>query len=79
MKGKKYTFVEFVAAQEGDSFNEIEEVNLRWAENYIKSLTYLADMVHEGDCTKENMTCGLCLTELLLQEYKEYYFKKENI
>jgi len=72
----KYTFIEFIAAQEGDDFNVIEGDNLAWARSWIKGMGDLPNWRHEGDCTKENYTCTLCVYELYLKEYREYYFNK---
>jgi hypothetical protein len=74
----KYTFIEFIAAQEGDDFNVIEGDNLAWARSFVKGMGDLPNWRHEGDCTKENYTCTLCVYELYLKEYREYYFKEEE-
>jgi hypothetical protein len=74
----KYTFIEFIAAQEGDDFNVIEGDNLAWARSWIKGMGDLPNWRHEGDCTKENYTCTLCVYELYLKEYREYYFKQQD-
>lgn len=73
----KYTFVEFIAAQEGNDFNVIEPGNLAWATGFGKSLGISPTRVHSGDCTKENIPCLLCVIEIYLKEYREYYFNKE--
>jgi len=73
---KKYTFVEFTAAQEGRNFNIIEAENLEWATGFIESMSTSANLVHHGDCTKENISCPLCVYETLLREYREYYFEE---
>ena len=75
----KYTFVEFIAAQEGDDFNVIERENLEWAISFVISMGESSNLIHEGDCTKQNHTCTLCLYELYLKEYREYYFQPEFI
>jgi hypothetical protein len=75
----KYTFIEFIAAQEGDDFNVIEGDNLAWARSWIKGMGDLPNPIHEGDCTKENYTCTLCLYELYLKEYREYFFKEDTL
>jgi hypothetical protein len=75
----KYTFIEFIAAQEGDDFNVIEGDNLAWARSFVKGMGDLPNWEHEGDCTKENYTCTLCVYELYLKEYREYYFQPEFI
>jgi hypothetical protein len=74
----KYTFIEFIAAQEGDNFNVIEGDNLAWARSFVKGMGDLPNWEHEGDCTKENYTCTLCVYELYLKEYREYYFYPES-
>ncbi len=75
----KYTFVEFIAAQEGDDFNVIEPSNLTWAENFVKYMGDVGNLFHIGDCTKQNHTCTLCVYELYLKEYREYYFQLEFV
>jgi hypothetical protein len=75
----KYTFIEFIAAQEGDDFNVIEGDNLAWARSFVKGMGDLPNWEHEGDCTKENYTCTLCVYEQYLKEYREYYFQPEFI
>jgi hypothetical protein len=75
----KYTFIEFIAAQEGDDFNVIEPSNLTWAESFVKSMGDISNLIHEGDCTKQNISCTLCVYELYLKEYREYYFQPESI
>jgi hypothetical protein len=73
----KYTFIEFIAAQEGDNFNVIERENLEWAKSFVKGMGESSNSIHEGDCTKQNHTCALCVYELYLKEYREYYFQPE--
>lgn len=84
---KKYTFVEFVAASEhgiipdkdGYSF---DNPNPQWLEtwkNWIPDfLTTEPTSSHYGDCTKQNITCQLCLLEMLLKDYYKYYFHEEQ-
>ncbi len=74
----KYTFVEFIAAQEGDDFNVIEPENLTWATGFVESMGQSTNWIHEGDCTKQNHSCPLCVYELYLKEYREYYFREEE-
>jgi hypothetical protein len=74
----KYTFVEFIAAQEGDDFNVIEPHNLTWAKSFVKGMDDIGNLVHHGDCTKQNISCPLCIYELYLKEYREYYFNKQD-
>ena len=73
----KYTFMEFIAAQEGDDFNVIEQDNLDWAKGFVESMGRSGKWIHEGDCTKQNVSCPLCVYELYLKEYREYYFSEE--
>ena len=73
----KYTFEQFIAAQEGDDFNNIELSNLEWAIGFVESMGRSGKWIHEGDCTKQNISCPLCLYELYLKEYREYYFSTE--
>ena len=72
----KYTFVEFTSANEGRDFNVIEPDNLEWAEDFIKTMGRSANWIHDGDCTKQNISCPLCVYEMLLKEYREYYFEE---
>lgn len=74
----KYTFVEFIAAQEGNDFNIIEPDNLEWAKRFMGYMGNCADLVHHGDCTKHNVSCALCVYEMYLKEYREYYFKQQD-
>ena len=73
----KYTFEQFIAAQEGDDFNNIELSNLEWAIGFVESMGKSGKWIHDGDCTKQNVSCPLCLYELYLKEYREYYFSTE--
>jgi putative lipase involved disintegration of autophagic bodies len=74
----KYTFVEFIAALEGDDFNVIEPSNLKWAKDSVESMGNISDLIHLGDCTKQNISCPLCVYEIYLKEYREYYFKEQD-
>ena len=74
----KYTFVEFIAALEGDDFNVIEPINLKWAKGFVESMGNISDLIHHGDCTKQNISCELCVYEVYLKEYREYYFDKQD-
>ena len=76
--GSKYTFVEFIAALEGDDFNVIESSNLTWAKGFVESMGNVSDLIHEGDCTKQNISCPLCVYEIYLKEYREYYFNEQD-
>lgn len=73
---KKYTFVEFTAAQEGRNFKIIEPGNLEWAKGFIETMGRSANWIHDGDCTKQNISCPLCVYEILLKDYREYYFEE---
>ena len=72
---RKYTFVEFQAAMEGEDFDVLEESWVDHYRNYNNNHTpnSLND-VHSGDCTKSCHTCDLCLLEYNLKEYREYFF-----
>ena len=74
----KYTFVEFIAAQEGNDFNVIERDNLIWAKSFVEYMGDVGNLQHIGDCTKQNHTCTLCVYELYLKEYREYFFYPES-
>jgi putative lipase involved disintegration of autophagic bodies len=74
----KYTFVEFIAAQEGEDFNVIEPDNLEWAKRFVGYMGMCSNLIHIGDCTKENVSCILCVYEVYLKEYREYYFSQEE-
>lgn len=75
----KYTFIEFLAAYEGDDFDVIDPM---WLDHYKKSVNAYSEMLekesHGGDCTKEPYTCGLCLIEHQLKDYREYVFNEEK-
>lgn len=73
----KYTFAEFIAAQEGDDFNVIEPANLTWANSFVEGMKDTGNLIHDGDCTKQNVSCPLCVYEIYLKEYREYYFNIE--
>jgi hypothetical protein len=74
----KYTFEEFIAAEEGDDFNVIEPNNLKWAKGFVKSMGDSGNLIHFGDCTKQAISCPLCVYELYLSEYHQYYFSTED-
>lgn len=57
-----YTFAEFIAARDSESFDNIDPSWLKWAKEqflpeYQKIFT---EGKHEGDCTKQAFTCSLC-------------------
>lgn len=75
----KYTFVEFVAALESKDFDKIDEAWLVWANKFMNDQKEVfKKCIHAGDCTKQSHTCGLCLIETLLADYKRYYFQEEQ-
>lgn len=74
----KYTFAEFVAADESDDFDRIEPENLKWANRFVKLMGESGNEVHFGDCTKHSQSCMLCVHQRLLEEYHLYYFDEEN-
>ena len=71
---KKYSFIEFLAALEGDDFNTIKESNLIWAKNFANMKIDEND-THRGDCTNESTPCKLCSLQYHLELYKDYVFK----
>jgi hypothetical protein len=75
---KKYTFIQFVAALESDNFDEIDETWIPWATEFVSHLNSTARNVHHGDCTKQPVSCYLCVIEGLLKDYREYYFDEEK-
>lgn len=74
---KKYSLIEFVAANESEDFNNIEKSWLNWSKEFVPEL--LKQEGHQGDCTKHSHPCNLCVLENILEKYKKYYFnEKEN-
>jgi hypothetical protein len=75
----KYTFLEFVAAQEADDFNNIGPKDITWAAKFLNEFAqngrWEFNYEHFGDCTKFAGTCSLCLLKQLLQEYEDYFFR----
>lgn len=70
---KKYNFVEFIAATESESFDNINAESLQWATNFVECYNNnWHHMIHRGDCTNEPILCSLCLFELYLKQYREY-------
>jgi hypothetical protein len=49
----KYTFIEFLAAYESESFDAIEESAMTWAKHFLKSHENVWGEIHGGDCTKQ--------------------------
>jgi hypothetical protein len=74
---KKYNFTEFVAALEGENFDEIEPINLQWATETFGTIS-LKDQVHGGDCTKMPGTCYLCHLEDYLTQFHQYTFNENE-
>lgn len=80
----KYTFVEFLAACEGEEFDNIEESWMDWAKMFVKNMpTVLQDEFHGGGCTNEAYSCLICSYQTTLEDYSEYTFnesewRKEN-
>ncbi len=74
MKNKKYTFVEFIAAQESDDFDNIDPKWLEWAKKFVSGMGDMGDLVHNGDCTKQAISCLLCVYEQMLSSYHDYFF-----
>lgn len=76
---KKYSFVEYLAAMEGENFDVLEPKYLTWAKDFV---TYLMGVLHtefhHGDCTKAACSCPFCSLEGNLEDYKEYYFNTEQ-
>jgi hypothetical protein len=76
MENKKYTLFEFLGALESDDFDKPE---ISYIEDFKKFFPkYLEQQIHDGDCTKQPITCLLCCMETLLADYKEYYFNEEE-
>ena len=74
-KNRKMNFVEFIAWQESEDDNTINEDWLQHWYSIVKEFL-VSDSIekHFGDCTKNPCPCQLCTLETLLKEYKEYYF-----
>jgi hypothetical protein len=75
---KKYTFIQFVAANESDDFDSIDETWIPWAKEFVSHLNSDVVNIHHGDCTNQPVSCYLCTIENLLKNYKEYYFNEEE-
>jgi hypothetical protein len=76
---KKYTFHQYIAAIEGDDFDNITEDNLKWADQFIDAFPKIMKTeLHYGDCTNVPCTCTICIYRTLLLEYEEYYFNEEE-
>jgi len=71
---RKMTFGEFVASEDSEE-GQIDESWLNhWKEHIPTLLSEENTKEHCGDCTKVPAPCILCTLEILLKEYKEYYF-----
>ena len=76
---KKYTFAEFIGAIEGDDFDNPSEDNLAWGRQFVDAFPQVMKTdIHFGDCTKEPVTCNICIYQTLLEDYREYYFNEEE-
>lgn len=75
---RKYTFVEFIAALDCDDFDVLEDSWVKWAEQFVTHLNSPDSNYHHGDCTKQPVSCYLCVMETLLKDYREYYFNEEE-
>ena len=73
-----YTLVEFIAANESESFEKIDEGMIDFAKQMLEGFNKhaLEVGVHGGDCTKMPAPCLLCTYEQILSDYREYYFEK---
>jgi len=79
MSNKKYTFVEFMAACEGDDFDSPSQDNIDWAEQFVDAFPKIMKTeVHFGDCTNHAVSCNICIFETLLRDYRKYYFNEEE-
>lgn len=52
-----------------------QETSLEWAREFINEI-FNGKVIHLGDCTQHPCPCELCILEGLLEDYREYYFKK---
>lgn len=76
---KKYTFVQFIAACEGEIFDNIEDDWLGWAERFVDHFPHIMKTEpHFGDCTNHAVSCSICIYKTLLLDYEEYYFNEEE-
>lgn len=72
----KYTLLEFIAANESEDFNKIDDGMMEFAKQILEGFNHHALNVgtHGGDCTKMPAPCLLCTYEQILSDYREYYF-----
>lgn len=75
---KKYLFVEFLAAMEGDDFDVLEKSWLDHYQRFVDRIPEMLQTVHYGDCTRSCQTCDICLLEGFLKDYREYYFNEDK-
>lgn len=75
-----YNLIEYIAATESKNFDNIDEGMIEWAENFVKSFNNVwLNETHKGDCTNEIQPCNFCVFEGLLTEYRQYFFKNNQI
>ena len=65
-KLKVKTLIEFIADE--------EKIDIPSAKNWIAELmkTVIDNPLHYGDCTKQNVSCNMCLLEGILNDYYKY-------
>lgn len=66
------TLIEFVAEYENETISDATTY-VNSTMDAIKAMPY-----HYGDCTKENITCNMCMAEELLNKYGEYTRKERD-
>ena len=79
MATNKLSFFEWFAAREA---LEGEILSTTFIQDFAKEGAWhgYSDSrpIHEGDCTACPWTCSLCALEDLLEEYRLYFFDKQN-
>ena len=73
----KYSFSEFLAAQEGRDFDVVEESWLNWSDKFVNSIP---DILF-SDRPYPQGTPGNCPTNVIAQElqsYLDYYYDEEK-
>ncbi len=72
----KYTLVEFMAANESEDFNKIDDGMIDFAKQMLEGFNNHALNVgtHGGDCTKIPGPCLLCHYNIVLDQYATYFF-----
>ena len=65
-KLKVKTLIEFIADE--------EKIDIPSAKTWIEELmkTVIESPLHYGDCTKQNVSCNMCLLEGILNDYYKY-------